>query len=1320
MLRRILFLFVFLLSDLIIFAQSPKDISRIFTRSQSQNQRAVEYADESVTLDLNSAVLNETYNQVNDHIFLTIPISQNENVTLDLHKFKILNDNFILRTSGGDTLTDYKPGLFYRGNIIGKEGIVTLSLFKNEVIGIISIKGSGNYNLGKIEDSANQYIVYNDFKVKVPRSFECHTQDTPLESDPRKTEGTIEIRDGNCVKFYLEGDYELFQDKGGVEEASDYMTALFAEVAELYANESISIEISEIMVWNTPDNYTNSDSGTDLDIFIDNNPDFNGNLAALMSLGGGDAGLGGLAYVDVLCSQNWAYSFNGIGGGFNNVPSYSWDVEVCAHEWGHNFGSSHTHACVWNGNNTQIDDCGNKYSYDNGETPEGEDCFDPGDPILPDDGTIMSYCHLIWGVGINFNLGFGTQPGNLIRNRFNNAFCLTECSGGGGGQSPVADFEGEPLIICEGESVSFTDLSLYDPTEWQWIFQGGDPLSSTIQNPVVTYNMAGVYDVTLEVSNPDGSNSLTKNDYVTVHNLAVPLFSFVISGYNNVQFTNQSQFSTEFYWEFGDGGTSTEANPSHTFDVDGVYTVKLFASNGNCTSYQEFIDYIEIISPPVADFHFSQSDFCKPATVQFFDASSTNVTSRLWTFEGGYPATSSALNPVVQYNATGIFNVKLTVSNELYSDSKELLDTVKIYTTPVVDFQYSVNGNIVTFTNTTQNGTSYTWNFGDNMTSNAVNPVHTYQSGGNFNVVLTANNQCGSDTKTRSVLISTEPHAEFSVDNLSGCAPFSTTFHNLSNSVSVSWVFEGGIPATSTQLDPVVNYMNPGQYKVTLYATNTLGTDTLIRDDYIQVLALPSGAFTNTVSGYTANFTQATNNISGFLWNFGDGSQSTQINPSHTYQNDGTYLVEFVYFNNCDTLTYTKNVVIANPPVANFTYSSATGCNPLTVTFTNTSSSNASSFLWSFEGGTPAVSTAKNPVVTFQNKGTFNVSLTATNNIGTNTKIENDLITVFSTPVPAFTHTHNSLSYTFNYTGETASQVKWLFGDGGSAIGQQVNHIYSSTGTYLLKVIGTNNCGSDTLEYSLVVALLPTAGFNYNLDHGCAPLEVQFTNTSTSASSVFWTFEGGIPAFSTSNNPVVTFTVGGYYDIQLIAYSSTGNDTLNRQSLISVDAGPSVNFNYSINGPTVDFSSLCSADAEEFFWDFGDGTISEEKNPKHTYTTNGNYTVTLFANNDCGQQSRSKSVLMSTVKSNELALNKMIIYPNPNRGEFDLEFDAMEEGNYNFRVYNSTGMVVSDRNIILVTGSNKIDFMLNEIPQGLYLLRISKDSRSFQTLFSKH
>lgn len=1305
----ILFLF-----SIYLFGGNPTDISRLFAKSSNSNIRVMEFVDNPILLDINPSYLSNLIKSNYKEVTLTLPVSEFENVELRLEQFKVLSDDFILRTSSGDTLKNYKPGLFYRGEIVGKEGIVTLSVFEEQVFGLVSIKDVGNYNLVQDKENKSQYILYNDFKIKTARNFVCNTPDTPIDQDIREIEHYSQMRTGNCVKFYLEGDYELEQDKGSVSAASNYMTALFAEVAELYDNEQISIEIQEIMVWNTPDNYSNNSSDEDLDIFQNNNPNFNGDLASLMSLGGGN--LGGLAYVGVLCSSNWAYSFCGIDGSFQNVPAYSWDVEVCAHEWGHNFGSRHTHACVWNGNNTQIDDCGNKYFADQGETPEGEQCFNPNNPILPNDGTIMSYCHLIWSVGINLALGFGTQPGNLIRSEYNSANCLTSCTGGV--LAPVAAFSAEPLVICQGETVYFTDISTNGPTEWNWTFEGGDPGSSGDQNVEVAYYTAGTFDVTLVASNIAGSNTHSENNLVTVNAVAEPNFSYTKNMFQ-VTLTNLSQNATEYYWEFGDGETSTATNPTHTYDIDGVYTITLYASNALCTGYQEYSVEVEIITPPTANFNFTQTDFCKPSTIQFFDQSSENATTRLWNFEGGTPATSTAKNPSVTYNSIGDFNVKLTVSNELFSNSKELLDTIHIRTKPVSDFNYTIVGNTVNFINSSQNANSYLWYFGDNTTSTETNPVHVF-AGGSYQVSLKAINDCGDSTKIKTISITLEPVAAFSAEEVSGCSPFSTTFHNNSNTTNISWVFEGGSPATSTQQNPVVNYLIAGQFDVTIYATNALGTDTLIMNNFIHVLAQPTGAFSKTVNAYTANFIQTTNNVTGFYWNFGDGSpQSTQVNPSHTYQNDGIYTVQFVYFNDCDTLTYSNSVVIANPPVANFTYSNTTGCSPLTVTFTNTSSSNSALFNWTFEGGNPASSTAQNPVVTFNNKGTFNVSLKVTNAQGNNTKTIEDLVTVNSKPVPNFSKTNVGLNYTFSYTGEPASQVKWHFGDGTSALGQQVNHTYSSAGTYELKVISTNSCGSDTLVHSLVITLNPTANFTYNTHQGCAPLVVQYTNTSSSANSVFWLFEGGIPSFSTSNNPQVTYTTGGNFEVELIAFGNSSNDTLIMESVINVNDGPTVNFNHSVSGATASFTNLTSSDALTYFWDFGDGSVSELKNPTHTYAANGNYNVSLFANNQCGTKSLTKTVLITTVKTNELNLEKLVLYPNPNDGEFSLEFDTPESGDYNFKVLSSTGQKVAEVRKAFIQGYNKIDFQLRDIPVGLYLLKAEKDGKFYNILFSK-
>src|SRR5690606_21482823 len=87
------------------------------------------------------------------------------------------------------------------------------------------------------------------------------------------------------------------------------------------------------------------------------------------------------------------------------------------HEMGHNLGSPHTHACAWNGNNTAIDGCGPTAGYSEGSCPMA--------PLPTNGGTIMSYCHLVSGVGINFNNGFGPQPGDLIRDKYNTATCNT-------------------------------------------------------------------------------------------------------------------------------------------------------------------------------------------------------------------------------------------------------------------------------------------------------------------------------------------------------------------------------------------------------------------------------------------------------------------------------------------------------------------------------------------------------------------------------------------------------------------------------------------------------------------------------------------------------------------------------------------------------------------------------------------------------------------------------------------------------------------------------------------------------------------------------
>ena len=1298
------------------FSQMQKDISGLFRKSHQISQRVEQVADGIIPLKLDKNYLNKIYQEKNYAISLTIPISDTENVTVDLEQFNILTKDFILRTSEGDTIRNFKRGLFYKGSIEGREGFASISIFHDHIVGLITIKDIGNFNIVKIDGSQVDYVVYNDMKFKGDLSFECHTPDDDNQNIRRiDTKTKVKSRSGDCVKFYIEGDYALYEDKGSVDATEEFITGLFAEVAVLYDNESISIEISEIFVWTTQDDYDTNDSGTALEQFKDNNPTFNGDLASLYALGGN--GIGGVAYTDVLCFPSYSYGYMNIESTYNSVPTYSWSVNVVAHEVGHNFGSRHTHACIWNGNGTQIDDCGNEYYYNNGQTPEGEACYDPDNPILPDAGTIMSYCHLIYGVGIDFSLGFGEQPGDLIRDRYNNASCLTECTGGA--TEPVAEFEGDPTEICEGESVYFTDLSENNPNTWNWTFDGGDPDVSNEQNPEVYYYYAGAYDVTLEASNSAGSNTLTKDEYITVYPVAIPDFTYTIVNDNEVHFTNNSDEATNYYWDFDDGDDSYDENPVHTYTQDGGYYVTLYASNDDCTDYEQISKWVEIVTPPTAGMTMDHSEGCRPDTIHFHDASSNNVDSRLWIFEAGVPATSTLKNPVVSYDTTGFFDVTLQVFNALYSDTIFYHDTIHIHTIPDANFLYVINGTTVQFNNTTFDGDTYFWNFGDDSTSVDTNAIHTYNAGGDYNVMLVATNECGNDTIIKPIQITSEAVANFTVDTTTGCAVFTAQFHSLSNTDSILWVFEGGTPDSSYDVNPVITYTNPGNFDVTLYATNDLGKDTLVKEDYIHVLAQPTGSYTYSVASYTVDFTQTTANVDTFTWNFGDGSTSTQTNPSHTYTEDGDYSVVFTYSNGCDTLNETKTITIANPPTADFSYGTTQGCESLTVQYTNMSSSNTDSYLWTFEGGTPATSTEENPVVTYETKGTYDVSLEATNEVGSNTKTEVNLIHILGTPVPTFTYTSEELEYNFTYTGETATFVKWNFGDGASGLGQTTSHVYLQEGEYTVQVIAENNCGKDTMEQTIEVALTPTAAFGYNKSEGCAPLQVEFTNmSSSSASSFLWHFESGNPQYSTEENPVVIYATGGEFDVSLIAYGNMGNDTLVQQDLISVDAGPSVEFDYVINGAKVTFDEKASSDATSFYWDFGDGNISEEKNPIHTYTATGTYSVTMYANNDCGQQSITKEIYVNVTAVIELPFTEVKLFPNPNTGEFVIDLKVETPGEYNVKVFNTIGKLFDDKKVFLKSGENTLKYNLDLLTNGLYIINISKDNKNYKLLFN--
>lgn len=427
-------------------------------------------------------------------IKLDLPSSRRSKMEVELVRVNLFASGFSVYESGASGPAEVESGLHYRGTLTGEEGsIVALSVFDDELMGLVSSPAQGNLVLGKLggDEWNGEHVLYNDDELAHLQGAYCDTQDPGRPYTAEELSAPVEMRDaGDCVRIYFEVDYDIYQDKGGTTGATNYITGIFNEAATLYANENINVSISEIFVWNQPSPYTGTSSSKMLSEFQSVRTSFNGDLAQLLSY----KASGGIAVVSGFCRSNPALrmSFSSVGSSFRQVPEYSFTVMVVTHELGHLMGSQHTHACVWNNNSTAIDGCA-------GFTEGG--CPNPGTPS--NGGTIMSYCHLT-SAGINFSLGFGTQPGNVIRNGVANASCLTACSddGGGGGGGGGSDCTENPLML----SIVLDNYG--SETTWQLQNETGSVLASG--GPYSNGNAGQT--ITKELCVPDGCYKFVIND----------------------------------------------------------------------------------------------------------------------------------------------------------------------------------------------------------------------------------------------------------------------------------------------------------------------------------------------------------------------------------------------------------------------------------------------------------------------------------------------------------------------------------------------------------------------------------------------------------------------------------------------------------------------------------------------------------------------------------------------------------------------------------------------------------------------------------------
>ena len=844
--------------------------------------------------------------------------------------------------------------------------------------------------------------------------------------------------------------------------------------------------------------------------------------------------------------------------------------------------------------------------------------------------------------------------------------------------SPIVDFT--PKNVCEDVLASFTDNTVVPSgdalTSWAWSF--GDGGTSTVQNPTHTYTNSGTFKLQLTASTAFCSSTDSFN--VVVEPKPTALFTMSDSmGCSPlaVTFTNASLVSSNYVWDFGDGDTTHQTSPTHSF-VNSTsstvsYTVKLYANTAfGCSDTLQKV--VQVYAGPNASFTSTAVPKCGPSDVTFTNTSSGGISNH-WDFDDG--DTSNASNPSHTFDNKTMFievyEVKLTVTS-----SNGCVDTavqnVVVYPEPIFTFQILPDSGCsplnVQFPSIT-GAVAYKWYFGDGDSTFGPSPSHQYVNSTTNNVTYTATliatSSFGcSDTNTASILVHPNPTASFTVDDSVNCQPHQVNFtNNSTGAIAYNWNFGDG--DTSISLNGVVphsyshNQATTQNYQVRLIAETQEGCfDTLTRQvsTYPKVIASFASSDTAGCTPFSVTFNDNSTGGQFYTWAFGDNNSSASTSPTHTYRN--TSLINQVYypkvvvssqFGCIDSLQDT--ITVYPLPVAQYNHPILRGCHELVVTYNNTSSI-ADSNIWDFGDGTIQGNNNSTVMHTYTNTGSNSIFRTVKLNVETRYGCKDSAdsrVEVFPEIISKFVQNDTSgctdLEIAFTDSSKGAQFYNWDFGDNSNAGSKNTSHIFQNTllvdTVYTVKQKVRSGFGcEDSSTINVRVYPLPIASFNTSVQRGCQPLLVSFTNNSSINLNNYWDFGDGDTSKS-NGNPSHTFThtdvASKIFTARLIAETEKGcRDTTTKQ----VEVYPQINADFSINDTSVcsehevEFTNTSSGE-NQYNWDFGDGNSERISDPRN-----------VFVNNDTVNRQFSIELVVTSLYGCKDSVTKTVtVYPQP-------------------------------------------------------------------------
>lgn len=721
-----------------------------------------------------------------------------------------------------------------------------------------------------------------------------------------------------------------------------------------------------------------------------------------------------------------------------------------------------------------------------------------------------------------------------------------------------------------------------------------------------------------------------------------------------IQFIDNS-FSTlgdvqSWNWDFGDGSSSGDQNPTHSYSSAGSKTVTLTIYDINGCSASTTYD-VTIVSPP---------NVSAGADATVCDGESTTLNGSgagtySWSPTTGLNNTTSA-TPTATPTTTTTYTLTVTDANGCSAS-----DDMEVVVNPLPTAEFSATdeclGVPIQFTDqssiTFGSISSYSWDFDDQTAlGTTASPSHDYQADSIYNVTLTVAGTGGcSNSITHLVVVHPVPVVDFAFNDECFDTPIDFTDQSSVSSGSITqwdWDFDGD--GSSTNPSPSHTFSTDGAKTVSLGVTTSEGC--MASQSYqVNVFPLPQAGFSapDVCFGNTTIFTDLSTISNGSIdvwnWDFDDLSSSNQSDPTHDYGVANTYNVELIVTsdNGCVS-SVIQPVVVSVNPTANFTFVEA--CETDNAVFTSTSTiAQGTINSWSWDFGDQGISSDTDPVHAYGTAGTYTVGLTVSTAAGCSDFIEQD-INIHPYPTAVFQATTECFGTPTVFTngssgnGDVIASWDWSFGvSGGTSSIENPSYIYGAAGNYdvILTVITANSC-SATSAANVEVYAMPIAEFDNS--PVCLKMPSEFSDESTidlgSISSYGWDFgvSGGTSSLS---SPSYTYTNAGAYSVQLTVESDNGCVN-NVTHDVVVYPLPEIDFVSDvtegcqpldiqfINNSTIESGSIVGYD-----WSLDESSVSNQVMPQYTYQDSGTFSIGLVLTSDKGCLDSSEVVDMITV-----------------------------------------------------------------------------------------